>query len=132
MILRALDGAFPVEEAFQDPQAGALSEYIGKEEVTCDYTRMPFLLQPEDALLLCSDGVSDTLTLKQIREAMALSSQACCDKLEEEILAAGKPGQDNYTAVKEQNKWKQQKCLENKLQPSCCLLLGLLALYLAF
>ena len=48
---------------------------------------MPFLLQPEDALLLCSDGVSDTLTLKQIREAMALSSQACCDKLEEEILA---------------------------------------------
>ena len=75
MILRALDGAFPVEEAFQDPQAGALSEYIGKEEVTCDYTRMPFLLQPEDALLLCSDGVSDTLTLKQIREAMALSSR---------------------------------------------------------
>ena len=38
LILRALDGAFPVEEAFQDPQAGALSEYIGKEEVTCDYT----------------------------------------------------------------------------------------------
>ena len=43
--------------------------------------------------------MSDTLTLKQIREAMALSSQACCDKLEEEILAAGKPGQDNYTAI---------------------------------
>ena len=36
LILRALDGAVPVEEAFQDPQAGALSEYIGKEEVTCD------------------------------------------------------------------------------------------------
>ena len=99
LILRALDGAFPVEEAFQDPQAGALSEYIGKEDVTCDYTRMPFLLQPEDALLLCSDGVSDTLTLKQIREAMALPTQACCGKLEEEILAAGKPGQDNYTAI---------------------------------
>ena len=99
LILRTLDGAFPVEEAFQDPQAGALSEYIGKEDVTCDYTRMPFLLQPEDALLLCSDGVSDTLTLKQIREAMALPPQACCDKLEEEILAAGKPGQDNYTAI---------------------------------
>ena len=99
LVLRALDGAFPVEEAFHDPQAGALSEYIGKEEVKCDYNRMPFSLQPEDALLLCSDGVSDTLTLKQIREAMALSPQACCDKLEEEILAAGKPGQDNYTAI---------------------------------
>ena len=99
LILRALDGAFPVEEAFYDPQAGALSEYIGKEAVTCDYNRIPFSLQPEDTLLLCSDGVSDTLTLKQIREAMALSPQACCDRLEEEILSAGKPNQDNYTAI---------------------------------
>lgn len=99
LVLRALDGAFPVEEAFADPQAGALSEYIGKEDVKCDYTYIPFSLLPEDALLLCSDGVSDTLTLKQIREAMALPPQACCDKLEEEILAAGKPNQDNYTAI---------------------------------
>ena len=88
-----------MEEAFTDPQAGALSEYIGKEDVKCDCTCIPFPLQPEDALLLCSDGVSDTLTLKQIREAMALEPQACCDKLEEEILAAEKPNQDNYTAI---------------------------------
>ncbi len=99
LVLRALEGAFPVEEAFSDPQAGALSEYIGKEDVKCDYTYMPFSLQSEDILLLCSDGVSDTLTLKQIREAMALSPQACCDKLEETILAAGKENQDNYTAI---------------------------------
>lgn len=99
LILRALESTFPVEEAFLDPQAGALSEYIGKEDVKCDYTYMPFLLQAEDVLLLCSDGVSDTLTLKQIREAMALLPQACCDKLEEEILAAGKPNQDNFTAI---------------------------------
>lgn len=99
LVLRALEGAFPVEDAFTDPQAGALSEYIGKEDVKCDYTYLPFPLQPEDALLLCSDGVSDTLTLKQIREAMALPPQACCDKLEEEILAAGRPNQDNYTAI---------------------------------
>ena len=99
LVLRALDGAFPVEEAFLDPQAGALSEYIGKEDVTCDYNRIPFSLQPEDTLLLCSDGVSDTLTRKQIREAMARSPQACCDRLEEEILSAGKPSQDNYTAI---------------------------------
>lgn len=99
LVLRALDGAFPVEEAFYDPQAGALSEYIGKEAVECDYNRIPFSLQPEDVLLLCSDGVSDTLTLKQIREAMVLSPQACCDKLEAEIQSAGRSNQDNYTAI---------------------------------
>ena len=99
LVLRALDGAFPVEEAFLDPQAGALSEYIGKEEVNCDFSRIPFSLLPGDTLLLCSDGVSDTLTRKQIREAMALSPQECCDNLEQKILSAGKPNQDNYTAI---------------------------------
>ena len=99
LVLRALESGFSVDEAFTDPQAGALSEYIGKEDVRCDYTYKPFFLQPEDVLLLCSDGVSDTLTLKQIREAMALSPQACCDELESKILAAGKPNQDNYTAI---------------------------------
>lgn len=99
LVLRALGGAFPVEEAFLDPQAGALSEYIGKEEVHCNCNRIPFPLLPGDALLLCSDGVSDTLTLKQIREALGLPPQACCDKLEREILLAQKPGQDNYTAI---------------------------------
>ncbi len=99
LTLRALEGAFPLEEAFTDPQAGALSEYIGKEDPHSDHTRIPFLLQPEDAILLCSDGVSDTLTLRQLRECLALPPQTCCEKLEEEILAAGKPGQDNYTAI---------------------------------
>ena len=99
LVLRALEGAFPVAEAFADAQAGALSEYIGKEAVRCDYTRIPFFLRREDTLLLCSDGVSDTLTLRQIREAMALPPQACCDRLEGEILAAEKANQDNYTAI---------------------------------
>lgn len=99
LVLRALGGAFPLEEAFLDPQAGALSEYIGKEAVQCDCNRIPFPLLPGDALLLCSDGVSDTLTLKQIQKALGLPPQACCDKLEQEILSAQKPGQDNYTAI---------------------------------
>ena len=99
LVLRALDGAFPVEEAFLDPQAGALSEYIGKEEVNCDFSRIPFPLLPGDTLMLCSDGISDTLTRKQIREAMTRPPQVCCDNLEREILSAGKPNQDNYTAI---------------------------------
>ena len=88
-----------MEEAFVDVQAGALSEYIGKENVQCDYTRIPFLLQAEDALLLCSDGVSDTLTLRQIRDILALPPQACCEQLEKAILDVGRPNQDNFTAI---------------------------------
>ena len=73
-----------MEEAFSDPQAGALSQYIGKEEVTPDRTYIPLSLFPGDVLLLCSDGISDPLTLKQIREAMELPVQDCCSALEQQ------------------------------------------------
>lgn len=99
LALQALEGGTSLEAAFLDPQAGALTEYIGKEAVTCRYTRIPLALEPEDTLLLCSDGVSDTLTRKQLREALTLPPQEACDRLEEAILAAGLPGQDNYTAI---------------------------------
>lgn len=99
LLLRTLGGAFPVSDAYQDPQASALSEYIGKEQIRCDCIRKPFKLMPEDTLLLCSDGVSDTLTLTQIKEAMILRPQDGCEKLEQYILAADIPNQDNYTAI---------------------------------
>lgn len=99
LVVRSLDGAFPVEEAFLNKQAKALTEYIGKEDVRCASTRIPFKLQPEDTLMLSSDGISDTLSLNQLREAMALGAQMACDRLEEEILLVGNHSQDNYTAI---------------------------------
>lgn len=99
LLLRSFQGAFPIEEAFSDPQAGALSQYIGKEEVTLDRTHIPLSLFPGDTLLLCSDGISDPLTLKQIREAMELPVQDCCSALETAIRKAALPTQDNYTAI---------------------------------
>ncbi len=71
LILRALDGRSPWRKRFKIPRQGALSEYIGKEEVNATIPVCPFP-SSRRTLLLCSDGVSDTLTLKQIREAMAL------------------------------------------------------------
>jgi len=99
LLIRALKGVFPVEEAFSDPQSAALSEYIGKEKIVCEHNRLPLSLKIEDTLLLCSDGVSDTLTLAQIREAMTLPPEECCEKLEKDILSADIPNQDNYTAI---------------------------------
>ena len=75
------------------------SQYIGKEAVTLDRTHIPLSLFPGDTLLLCSDGISDPLTLKQIREAMELPVQDCCSALEAAIRKAALPTQDNYTAI---------------------------------
>ena len=71
----------------------------GKDEVTLDRTHIPLSLFPGDTLLLCSDGISDPLTLKQIREAMELPVQDCCSALETAIRKAALPTQDNYTAI---------------------------------
>lgn len=99
LLVRSLGGAFPVEEAFSNEQGKALSEYIGKEDVKCANTRLAFKLEKEDTLMLSSDGISDTLSLTQLREAMMLGSQKACDSLEEKILSLGYPSQDNYTAI---------------------------------
>lgn len=99
LLCRALAGAFPPERAYADPQAGALAEYIGKQQIRCDCLRRPLALLPGDTVVLCSDGVSDTLTLARIQQAALLAPQACCEALEQEILAADLPNQDNYTAI---------------------------------
>lgn len=100
LLLRALEGALTVEQAFTDPQAGALSYYVGQEETRCDALKKPFTLLPGDTLLLCSDGVSDTLSLRQIREALcAQDLQGACEELERMVEERQMPYQDNYTAI---------------------------------
>lgn len=100
LLRRVLEDGGLVGDALHDPQAGALSEYLGNRSVLSDFSRRPFPLQPDDRLLLCSDGVTDALSVEAVRCALLQSTpQACCDALEQQILAAAKPEQDNYTAI---------------------------------
>ena len=101
LIKKALDGLIPLQAAFLDPQGGSLSEYIGKEQTSPDYTKRSLALRERDVLLLCSDGVSDTLSFAQLKEALSMDAplDTICEEMERRILEAGKPGQDNYTAI---------------------------------
>lgn len=99
LLEKALHGKLSVEQAYSDPQAGALSCFIGREQTKSDSTRIPIRLAAGDTLLLCSDGISDTLTLRQIGEALAQAPAKACEMLEEAVKAAGDPQQDNYTAI---------------------------------
>ena len=99
LVLRALEGAFPVEEAFATPRQTPFRSTSARRKQNATTPASRFFSSRRMRCCSARTGVSDTLTLKQIREAMALSPQACCDKLEEEILAAGKPNQDNFTAI---------------------------------
>lgn len=99
LLKQVLGGELLLQDALEDPQADALSQYIGNASILCDYTRIPFSLQAGDTLLLCSDGVSDTVPLQEIAACMALPAQECCAALEGRIQSARLPEQDNYTAI---------------------------------
>ena len=99
LLRKAAKGLVRADQAFSDPQAAALMEYVGKEDIEVECTRRPLKLQKNDRLLLCSDGVSDYLTLREIGEAMTLRPHETARKLEELIEQKAVTGQDNYTAI---------------------------------
>lgn len=101
LLLSALRGNITVSDALTDPQKDALSFYIGAENIKTDSFSdiKKFRLRDGDKILLCSDGVSDTLSLDAIAECLKLSPQLCCEKIEQYISEAMASNQDNYTAI---------------------------------
>ena len=87
--------------AENDPEKPALSQFIGMDELDdIDLFLRPFRLADGDVILICSDGVGGVLSEKTITEALSLSSpQIMCEALEQSIIAAAAPTQDNYTAL---------------------------------
>jgi serine/threonine protein phosphatase PrpC len=96
---RVLNGALPLADAEADPQVEALTSFIGCERLTVDRTAAPIMLEPGDTLLVCSDGVSDTLAVGELRSLLGLEPRLAADAISHRIEAAAVPGQDNYTAV---------------------------------
>jgi serine/threonine protein phosphatase PrpC len=96
---RVLDGLLSLEDAQGNAQAKALSSFIGSGSLRIDHSRRTFPLDSGDVLVICSDGLSDTLTPAQILETTQLSARECSLALEDLIEAAALPNQDNYTAI---------------------------------
>lgn len=99
LIVKAVEMGFNVKDAFSDPQAAALSEYIGKRNPACETNRLPLELKSGDTLLLCSDGISDTLSFDQIAADLALPVDEAASRMEKEIISANLENQDNYTGI---------------------------------
>lgn len=103
LLLRAIDGELSFESAFSDPQGGALSSFVGiaPERLRLEKNVIPFSILPGDTLLLCSDGVSDTLSEGEIAACLSNNPevQAAAEEMERLVLEAAVSGQDNFTAI---------------------------------
>lgn len=85
--------------ALSDPQADALMSFLGCENPSIERSRRPLALLPGDTLLLCSDGVSGTVSRQDLLSAFSGDIQAGAEQIETMIAEAAKLNQDNYTAI---------------------------------
>ena len=99
LLMRAVDGAVSVEQALTHHDAPALTEFMGAKHTNPDYSIVPWQVKDNDVYLLCSDGISDTLSFEEIRECMKHDPSECAELLEKGIMQKNKRFQDNYTAI---------------------------------
>ena len=94
-------GNLTLEEAQHHPERAHLTSYVGIEKLELvDYNVEPVALRHGDRVLLCSDGLFKTLSIREIAAAMenadAFDAQ---EVLMEAVKAKGKRKQDNVTIV---------------------------------
>ena len=87
--------------ARDDPEKHALTQFLGMygmDEVDVLLHSLP--LHDGDRFLLCSDGVADMVPKDLLQQCMENESpDAVCASIEQAVLAANNPYQDNYTAL---------------------------------
>ena len=97
---QAVRDVLSYEDAFHSPQGGALTGFMGAKRLELEKSVRPLVLKSGDLVLLCSDGISDSLSQKAILDAVSVPSpERAMSRLEREVLRASKSGQDNYTAI---------------------------------
>ena len=99
LLMRVADGALSIQQALDNRDAPALTEFMGAEQVDVDYSVTLWKVHEHDVYLLCSDGVSDTLSFDEIKEAMSHDPVTCTELIEKCIMKKNKRYQDNYTAI---------------------------------
>ena len=87
-------------EPIEPEQREAVTSFLGlRDAPKTDANVRPYLLRPDDCILLCTDGLYRTLTEAEISACVGRDYQASCAKLIEEARSHGLPDQDNMTAV---------------------------------
>ena len=95
-----INGECSLKTALADPQKDSLASFIGCQKLKVDISRSAFMLKDNDALLLCSDGVYNSLSeCEMLRHVMANDAHNACDKIVESIVCKSKFSQDNLSVM---------------------------------
>ncbi|MBQ5439550.1 MAG: serine/threonine-protein phosphatase [Clostridia bacterium] len=96
-------GVLSQEQAEHDPQKDALVSYLGMGGVTFrEINSKPYVLRSGDILMLCSDGVTNTLSESDIAAVIKENSDdvyRCCKEINQSVSKKNNAMQDNSTVV---------------------------------
>ncbi len=95
-----IEGDLSLEEAKNDRQGHALTDFIGKPELRrIDSSIRGLALQRGDKILLCSDGVYNAVNNASLVECLRDEPHKAAAGIIREVLAKKLIGQDNVTAL---------------------------------
>ncbi len=94
------NGLITRKEAETHPERSYLTSYLGMPELhEIDCNSEPVDLKQGDAILLCSDGLTNTLSGKEIKKVLKQSSENAAEELVNKALNKKKRHQDNITVL---------------------------------
>ena len=97
---KAARGEVDPMEPYTNPKRNSLTAYIGMGSFQIvDRNTNPIVLNGGDKILLCSDGVYNTLSDDLLVNALAGTASAAAKRIQADILAQNIPSQDNFTAI---------------------------------
>ncbi len=93
-------GKITLKEAQNHPEKDYLTSYLGLPKLTeISESSKPIKLKPGDIILLCSDGLTNTLSEQEILSILNSKPDNVAEVMVREVLAANKIHQDNVTVI---------------------------------
>lgn len=97
---RVARGAAAQDVLAEHPDHRVLTSFIGlKNACEIDRSIRPFRLQEGDWLVLCTDGIFNSLSAEEMVGCLRADPQAACEALVRSVLAKGLKHQDNCTVA---------------------------------
>lgn len=95
-----IEGTATLNSAFDSPQKDSLTSYIGNPNKQCiDANKISFSLQKEDKIMLCTDGVYNTLSDFELIKRLKEEPQLASEKIANDVLSKKLSSQDNLTVM---------------------------------
>lgn len=96
----AAGGKISVAQAKRHPERLFLTSYLGIEPLAeVEYSKKSMHLCPGDQVLLCSDGIYNSLNEEEFLDSICNDSEHTCQRIIEKIQGKRLPQQDNATVV---------------------------------